>query len=136
MIARASARVSRRVAQIARSESALGPAAIRAFARRLLGEMQEPSSRVVPNEPSARRVEGQMHATTSGSNEGDGEPGGRPGEIPSESPPKNEEARHAGAHTRVSAGRHAPRPENARSRLLTGVSARQSPTRRSDDELR
>jgi len=76
--------------------------------------------------------------TTTGSDgwQGSGEPGEEPVETPGEKPPGNGEGRRAGAHSRVSAGHAASTAETSRSRLLTGSSARQSPTRRSADELR
>lgn len=76
--------------------------------------------------------------TTTGSDgwQGSGEPGEKPGETPGETPLENGEGRRAGANTRVSAGHAASKAETSGTRLLTGSSARPSPTRRSADELR
>ena len=76
--------------------------------------------------------------TTTGSDgwQGSGEPGEKPVGKPGETSSENGEGRRAGAHTGVSAGHAASKAETSRTRLLTGSSARQSPSRRSADELR
>lgn len=86
----------------------------------------------VMNGPFSRRLEGEM-SDCRNTHEN---PGESPAEKPGGNPGPKGEARHTGAHRRVSAGRAASCPENAGSRLLKGTSALQSPTRRPSGNIR
>lgn len=81
--------------------------------------MRETPRLDVMNGPFSRRLEGEMNDTpsTDEAQEGHENPGETPVANPVGKPPATTEARHAGAHTRVLAGRVASRPENTKARL-------------------
>ncbi len=73
---------------------------------------------------------------TRSSDEAGGNPVEKPVENPVAKPPAPGQARQAGTHRRVSAGRAASHPKIAGTRLPKDSSVRRSPTRRSSDDIR
>jgi len=86
----------------------------------------------VMNGPFPRRLESEM---TDSRNTHEN-PVESPVANPVEKPALPVEARQAGAHTRVSAGRAASRPESTKAQLPKGTSALRSPARRASDDIR